>query len=168
MKTLLLVALLFFPSLALTNTDLSSAELPYADSVLIEKSRRMMYLVSNGKKYRKYKISLGDNPVGHKQQEGDERTPEGHYVIDYRNPNSRYHLSLHITYPNKKDKAFAKKMGVSPGGDIFIHGLPNGMGLMPGAFENRDWTDGCIAVNNDEIKEIWALVKNGTPIEIRP
>ena len=138
------------------------------DAVLVEKANRKMYLISDGRKYREYNISLGDNPIGHKQQEGDQRTPEGNYIIDYRNPNSRYHLSLHINYPNEQDKASAKRRGVSPGGDIFIHGLPNGLGFIPSAFSGKDWTDGCIAVNNKEIEEIWALVKNGTPIEIRP
>lgn len=141
---------------------------PTADAVLVEKSKRKMYLIHDGQKYKEYSISLGDNPIGHKQEEGDEKTPEGEYVIDYRNPNSRYHLSLHISYPNKQDKKSAEKRGVSPGGDIFIHGLPNGTGLFPFAFKNRDWTDGCIAVSNDEIKEIWRLVKNGTPIKILP
>lgn len=162
MKKLLISLLLFVPIFALANT-----ENPNIDSVLVEKAKRKMYLISGGVTYREYSISLGDNPIGHKQQEGDQKTPEGKYTIDYRNPNSRYHLSLHITYPNKDDKKTAKEMGVSPGGDIFIHGLPNGIGWMPAAFEGRDWTDGCIAVTNAEIKEIWALVKNGTPIEIR-
>ena len=143
-------------------------KLPFADKVLVDKSDRKMWLIANGKKYREYSISLGDNPIGHKQQEGDEKTPEGNYTIDFRNPNSRYHLSLHIDYPNTEDKARAKARGVSPGGDIFIHGLPNGLSWTPAAFQGRDWTDGCIAVNNDEIKELWALIKNGTPIEITP
>lgn len=147
---------------------LANTALPIADKVLVEKSERKMYLIKAGVKYQEYEISLGDEPIGHKQQEGDERTPEGNYVIDYRNPNSSYHLSLHITYPNTQDKEKAKSMGVSPGGDIFIHGLPNGMGFLPLAFKGRDWTDGCIAITNSEIKQFWELVKNGTPIEIRP
>lgn len=163
MKNILQFIILLLPLAAFSNN-----ELPLADSVLVEKAKRKMYLISEGKQYREYEISLGDSPVGHKQQEGDEKTPEGKYIIDYRNPESSYHLSLHITYPRKEDKENAKKLGVNPGGDIFIHGLPNGMGFMPSAFKGRDWADGCIAVNNEEIKEIWKLVKNGTPIEILP
>ena len=142
--------------------------LPHADKVLVDKSERKLWLIHDGKRYREYRISLGDNPKGHKRQEGDERTPEGKYVLDYRNPKSRYHLSIHINYPNSADKASAKRRGVSPGGDIFIHGLPNGMGWGKSYFKGVDWTDGCIAVTNKEIEEIWALVKNGTPIEILP
>ena len=143
-------------------------EPPLADKVLVDKSERKMWLIHNGKRYREYDISLGDNPKGHKQQEGDERTPEGKYVLDYRNPKSRYHLSIHINYPNDADKASARRRGVSPGGDIFIHGLPNGMGWGKAYFKGVDWTDGCIAVSNKEMEEIWKLVKNGTPIEILP
>lgn len=161
-KAILFVALLF-PLVALAEPDL-----PTADKVLVDKSERAMWLISHGKRYREYKISLGDNPIGHKQQQGDERTPEGNYVIDYRNPQSSYHLSLHITYPDKQDRDNARKKGVNPGGDIFIHGLPNGYDNMPLLFTGRDWTDGCIAVTSTEIEEIWRLVKNGTPIEIIP
>ncbi len=146
----------------------ANSDSPIADSVLIEKAKRKMYLIHNDKSFREYDISLGDSPVGHKQQQGDEKTPEGNYLIDFRNPDSHYHLSLHINYPSKTDKANARRLGVNPGGDIFIHGLPNGMGLLPVLFKGRDWTDGCIAVSNSEIEEIWKLVKNGTPIEIRP
>ena len=110
-------------------------------------------------------IQLGDAPVGHKQFQGDERTPEGRYTIDYGNPHSAYHLSLHISYPDAAAKAFAASNGRSPGGDIFIHGQPNelAMGRMPG-----DWTDGCIALSNKEIEALWRAVGDGTPIEIRP
>jgi len=135
---------------------------------LTSQNAKWWWLLQGGTRYKEYEISLGDNPIGHKQQQGDERTPEGQYIIDYRNPDSSYHLSLHITYPDAQDIAHAKTLGVSPGGEIFIHGLPNGMGALGAGFKNRDWTDGCIAVNNREIEEIWNLVKNGTPIEIRP
>ncbi|MDH5325211.1 MAG: L,D-transpeptidase family protein [Gammaproteobacteria bacterium] len=138
------------------------------DKVLVLKAERKMFLLHKNQRLKEYSISLGDDPIGHKQQQGDERTPEGHYIIDYRNPQSRYHLSLHINYPNAADKQRARQKGVNPGGDIFIHGLPNGMGLLSSAFKHSDWTDGCIAVTNEEIEEIWRLVKNGTPIEIRP
>lgn len=140
--------------------------LPLADSILVDKSARKMWLINAGEKYREYNISLGDEPRGHKQQEGDERTPEGLYVIDYRNPESRFHLSLHISYPRDEDTQSARRRGVSPGGDIFIHGLPNHTLTQPEEFRGEDWTDGCIAVDNREIEEIWALVRDGTPIEI--
>lgn len=139
-----------------------------ADYVKVFKAERKMVLLHNGKTIKQYQISLGDNPLGHKQQQGDERTPEGIYTIDYRNPKSSYHLSLHINYPNQEDKRSAAKRGVNPGGDIFIHGLPNGMSALRRMFIGRDWTDGCIAVNNDEIEEIWRMVKDGTRIEILP
>ena len=162
---LLLIAMSLLLSTAL---GASTQTVQKADEVLVLKSKRLMYLLHKGKIVKEYQISLGDNPKGHKQQEGDERTPEGRYVIDYRNPKSSYHLSLHINYPNRADKAAARKRGVSPGGQIFIHGLPNGMAGTPWLFKGRDWTDGCIAVTSDEIEEIWKLVDNGTPIEIKP
>jgi len=163
MKNSLLAFLLIasFPVIAESSTV-------HVDKVLVKKADRKMYLVKDGKTYREYTISLGDNPEGHKQQQGDERTPEGKYTIDYRNPKSAYHLSLHISYPNEKDRASARKKQVNPGGDIFIHGLPNGFSALGVAFRRTDWTDGCIAVTNAEIEEIWKLVKNGTPIEIVP
>lgn len=137
------------------------------DSVRVEKAaRRLLLLDRHGRALRIYSgIQLGDAPVGHKQFEGDERTPEGRYLIDHGNPASAYHLSLHISYPDARDRAFAESCGRSPGGQIFIHGQPNALsaGRMVG-----DWTDGCIALSNAEIEELWALVGDGTPIEIRP
>jgi murein L,D-transpeptidase YafK len=111
---------------------------------------------------RIYRVALGRDPAGHKQQEGDGRTPEGNYTIDRRNPNSRYHLSLRISYPNAADRARAAELGVEPGGDIMIHGLKDGQP------RNDDWTQGCIAVTDSEMDEIWALVPEGTPIRIDP
>jgi murein L,D-transpeptidase YafK len=139
----------------------------HADRIVVEKAARRMHLQRAGATLKSYRIALGRNPVGHKQQEGDSRTPEGTYIIDTRNPQNRFHLSLRVSYPNAADRRSAVARRVSPGGDIFIHGLPNGT---PEAalFAGRDWTDGCIAVTNAEIREIWAMVKDGTPIEIRP
>lgn len=136
-----------------------------ADFVLVDKSDRTLWLYGNGVEMRRYTgLQFGDAPQGHKQFEGDEKTPEGRYVIDYRNPNSRYHLSLHISYPNTADRAFARQFNRSPGGEIFIHGQPNGYaGRVHG-----DWTDGCIALSNAEIEDLWRLVPDGTVIEIRP
>ena len=135
------------------------------DFVQVDKNGRTLTLYGAGQPLRTYRdIQLGDAPGGHKRFQGDERTPEGRYVIDYRNPNSRYHLSLHISYPDARDRAHAQARGRSPGGDIFIHGQPNGF---PGRVTG-DWTDGCIAVSNPEIEDMWALVPDGTPIEILP
>lgn len=161
MKLLIAFLVLQFATLAW-----GEIESPKADSVLVDKSERKMWLIIQGQKFREYDIALGDNPSGHKEREGDERTPEGRYVIDYRNPQSSYHLSLHIDYPRQKDREKAASQGVSPGGNIFIHGLPNGMKLMPDNMKGVDWTNGCIAVNNQEIEEIWSLVADGTPIDI--
>jgi len=167
-NSIIKVFLIYFTIFIFCGIANAEKSLPFADKVLVKKHDRMMFLIKNGKPYREYHISLGDSPVGHKTQEGDERTPEGIYIIDYRNPKSSYTLSLHINYPNSLDKSKAKKRGVSPGGQIFIHGSPNGMSLTEVALTKMDWTDGCIAVTNDEIRELWKLVKNGTPIEILP
>lgn len=136
------------------------------DFVLVDKSDRTLTLMSGDRLLKTYSgIQLGGAPLGHKQFEGDRRTPEGRYVIDYRNPNSAYHLSLHISYPNAQDAAYARSRGRSPGGEIFIHGQPNWMtsGRAPG-----DWTDGCIALSDAQIEEVWSAVPDGTPIEIDP
>ena len=139
-----------------------------ANRVVVEKSRRVLSLYSGDTLLKNYKIALGSNPKGHKQQQGDSRTPEGEYVIDYRNPQSSYHLSLHVSYPNKEDKKRAAERGVSPGGDIFIHGLAPKFARVGAIHTALDWTDGCIAVSNKEIEELWRAVPDGTPIEIRP
>jgi tetratricopeptide (TPR) repeat protein len=139
-----------------------------ADKILIEKKERRLTLFSKGKVLKTYKIALGGNPDGPKERQGDNKTPEGTYVIDSRNKDSRHHISLHISYPNEKDKKRAKELGVSPGGDIMIHGIKNGFSWA-GDFQTRvDWTKGCIAVTDEEIEEINSLVPNGTIVEIRP
>lgn len=137
-----------------------------ATLIRVDKSERRLDLIRDGETIRSYTISLGASPEGHKAEEGDERTPEGRYLIDWRNPNSIAHLSLHISYPNADDIARAEAAGRSPGGNIMIHGLPNGWGLLGALHRYLDWTDGCIAVTNKEIQETWSLVPNGTPIEI--
>jgi murein L,D-transpeptidase YafK len=143
-------------------------EIGKADYIRVDKSERRMTLERDGEVIATYKVALGRNPDGHKQQEGDMRTPEGRYTIDWRNPQSKYHLSLHVSYPNKADKERAKEAGVSPGGDIMIHGQPNGMAFAAGLTQTRDWTHGCIAVTNAQMDEIWKAVPDGTPIEILP
>ena len=140
--------------------------LPPIERLVVEKSARRMLVYADGRVVHTFEhIQLGAAPVGPKRIQGDERTPEGTYTIDYGNPHSAYHLSLHISYPDAAAKAFAARAGRSPGGDIFIHGQPNdlSLGRVPG-----DWTDGCIALSNEEIEALWQSVGDGTPIEIRP
>ncbi|HYN44938.1 MAG TPA: L,D-transpeptidase family protein [Candidatus Limnocylindrales bacterium] len=139
-----------------------------ADKVLIEKKERRLTLLSKGEVIKTYKIALGGNPVGPKERQGDNKTPEGTYIIDSRNRDSVYHLSLHISYPNEKDKMRAKGLGVSPGGDIMIHGIKNGLTWVGASHAEVDWTKGCIAVTDEEMEEIYKLVPNGTITEIRP
>ncbi len=139
-----------------------------ADKVLIEKKERRLTLLSKGEVIKTYKIALGGNPVGPKERQGDNKTPEGTYIIDSRNRDSGYHLSLHISYPNEKDKIRAKELGVSPGGDIMIHGIKNGLSWVGASHAEVDWTKGCIAVTDEEMEEIYKLVPNGTIVEIRP
>lgn len=136
-----------------------------ADQVVVDKTARTIALYADGALMHTIAgIQLGDAPVGHKRFQGDERTPEGRYLIDYGNPQSAYTLSLHISYPNDADRAYARGSGRSPGGAIFIHGQPNGwVGRVAG-----DWTDGCIAVSNEEIELLWRTVPDGTPIDILP
>lgn len=152
---------------ALASSAPGLANEPVADFVLVDKSDRTLTLYAVGQPIRTITgVQLGDAPVGHKQFEGDERTPEGRYTIHTRNPRSAYRLSLRIDYPNATDRALAESYGLSPGGDIFIHGQPNRMPVderMEG-----DWTDGCIAVSNAEIALLWDAIEDGTPIEIRP
>ena len=138
------------------------------DRILIEKSARRLMLLSQGEVLKTYKIALGGNPVGPKERQGDNKTPEGTYVIDGRNGDSRFYLSLHISYPNERDKKRAKELGVSPGGDIMIHGIKNGSSWVGDAHAKVDWTNGCIAVTNEEIEEIAKLAPDGTIVEILP
>ena len=136
------------------------------DRLLVDKSDRVLIAFAGNREVVRYTgIRFGDAPTGHKQFEGDERTPEGRYTINGRNPASAYHLSLRISYPNAADPAYAKARGRSPGGDIFIHGQPN---AWPGPAIAHDWTDGCIALSNAEIKQLWDIVPDGIPITIRP
>lgn len=136
------------------------------DRVFVDKSDRILKLMSDGEVIRSYRMALGGSPSGHKQQEGDQRTPVGVYTLDYKNEDSIAYRSIHISYPNATDKAYAKKLGVSAGGNIMIHGQMNGFGYLVLFNQRRDWTDGCIAVANDEMDEIMAAVTLGIPIEI--
>jgi len=142
--------------------------LDQADVVIVTKSERKLVLMKSGKVLKTYSVALGGSPTGAKERQGDHRTPEGTYVLDSRNAQSRFYKSIHISYPNAEDRARAVRLRVSPGGEVFIHGLPNGYGSIDAAHRLSNWTDGCIAVTNSEMDEIWALVPNGTPIEIKP
>jgi len=153
-------------ALALASSAAAQDAVP-VDLVRVDKSERTLTLYAAGQPVRTYAgIQLGDEPVGPKHFQGDERTPEGRHTIDYGNPGSAYHLSLHISYPDAADRAYARARGRSPGGDIFIHGQPNDWPA--GSRVAGDWTDGCIALSNAEIEELWSLVGDGAAIEIVP
>jgi murein L,D-transpeptidase YafK len=141
-----------------------------ADEVLVKKSQRRLYLMRDGKPFRTYRVALGFEPDGHKQREGDGRTPEGRYLLDWRNPNSRFTKAINISYPNAQDRARAAARGERPGGAIMIHGEPRRRSdpALAELIRYEDWTEGCIAVSNLAMDEIWRYTPNGTPIEIRP
>ncbi len=139
-----------------------------ADKVVVLKAERRLVLLRTGKVLGSFSIALGRDPVGAKVQAEDGRTPEGLYVLDWRNPRSRFYRSMHISYPSTADRERARRLGVSPGGDIMIHGLPTGLGGLDADHAKWDWTEGCIAVTNAQMDEIWARVGDGTPIEILP
>lgn len=138
-----------------------------ADAIVVYKSQRKLVLLQSGKILKEYSIVLGGSPIGAKKEEGDQKTPEGAYTIDYRKPNSSFHLALHVSYPNQQNKSEAAARGVSPGGFIMVHGMRNGLGFLGRLHRFVDWTNGCIAVTNAEIEEISRVVSDGTPIDIR-
>lgn len=148
--------------------DALAASTPAVDKVLVVKSERRLHLQRSGETIRSYRISLGKQPKGAKEREGDLKTPEGFYWIDWRKPSEKYQLSLHISYPNARDLARAKAAGVPPGGMIMIHGTPLDEEYPEWFFHTLDWTEGCIAMKNDDMREVWSLVRDGTLIEIRP
>lgn len=157
MRKILIILIILFPSL--------SFGIEKADSVLVVKSESKLYLMKNGKKYKKYHVTFGANPKGHKLQEGDERTPEGKYILDYKKADNAFYKSIHISYPNEQDRKKAK--GVNPGGAIMIHGQKSGFGWLYFISRFINWTDGCIAVSNKAMDEIWKSVDVGTPIVIK-
>ena len=147
---------------------MQASEFPVADRVVIEKGARQLHLMQDGKAFRTFKIALGIRPEGDKKQEGDFKTPEGKYTLDRRNPNSEYFLSIHVSYPNSADRREAAKLGVNPGGAIMIHGQPNSPSRSEAYYRTQDWTNGCIAVSNSDMIDIWLMTSENTPIEIRP
>ncbi len=157
-----------FLLLIVISSILSAEQHVKADRIVIEKAKRKMILLHNNIVIREYEIALGRDPISKKSIKGDNKTPEGIYVIDKRNAKSLYHLSLHISYPDKEDLEVAKQNKIDPGGDIMIHGIRNGFGWIGRFHKLIDWTKGCIAVTNSEIEEIWNLAPNGTTVEIKP
>ena len=143
-------------------------DLPAVDRILIVKSTRTLTLESHGKAVKTYKVALGGQPVGPKQIQGDHKTPEGMYSVDAKNPHSQFYMALHLSYPNPTDRVRARKLGASPGGDVEIHGLGKAYGWIGARHRLSNWTDGCVAVTNEEIEEIFKLVAVGTAVELKP
>ena len=157
-----LIALLVSPSVG------AASEFPVADKVIIEKGERKLYLMKDGEAFRTFDIALGIRPEGDKEYEGDFRTPEGSYMLDARNPNSEFFLSIHISYPDPADIRAARAKGLDPGGAIMIHGQPNVPTRSEAYYRTQDWTNGCIAVSNSDMIDIWLMTDHMTPIEILP
>jgi len=147
---------------------LQAGEFPVADTIVVDKTARKLYLMQGGEAFRTFDIALGIVPEGDKTQEGDFRTPEGRYILDTRNPNSEFFLSIHISYPNQQDRRQARRDGVAPGGAIMIHGQPNEPNKSETYYRTQDWTNGCIALSNSDMIDVWLMTGANTPIEIRP
>lgn len=154
--------------LLLLTLSLHCMALEKADLVVINKSQHKLFLFKKGKALNSFHVVFGDQPKGHKQQEGDERTPEGKYILDFKKANSAYHRAIHISYPSQADIKHAKKLGLNPGGMIMIHGQKNGYENFESITQQNNWTDGCIALTNSDMDAVWAAVDAGTPIEIKP
>jgi murein L,D-transpeptidase YafK len=148
--------------------NLGAEDQAKADLVVVYKGERVLQLKQKGRVLKSFPIALGREPIGTKLQEGDGRTPEGVYTLDWRNPNSQFYRSIHVSYPRVGEAEQAMRWGVSPGGQIMLHGLPNNFAADRMGYPRRDWTEGCIALTNDAIDEIWARVEDGTTIIIYP
>ena len=162
---LLIAGLLAF---ALSAPTAATGEFPVADLVIVNKADRELHLLKNGEVFRTFPIALGMRPRGDKQAEGDFRTPEGRYTLDLRNPDSEYFLSIRVSYPDASDRREAALAGVDPGGQIMIHGQPNIPTKSEAYYRTQDWTNGCIAVSNSDMIDIWLMTGENTPIEITP
>jgi murein L,D-transpeptidase YafK len=145
-----------------------ASDFPIADKVVVEKANRKLHLLKGGVAIRSFDIALGIRPVGDKEREGDFKTPEGNYLLDARNPDSEYFLAIHVSYPDSRDLAEARNKGVDPGGAIMIHGQPNDPTRSEAYYRTQDWTNGCIAVSNSDMIDIWLMTAENTPIEILP
>lgn len=163
-----LMSPLLLAGLLLGGLPSNAGEFPVADAVVVEKEARKLHLIIDGRPFRTFDIALGIRPVGDKKREGDFRTPEGKYRLDARNPNSDYFLSIHVSYPSARDVAEARELGVAPGGAIMIHGQPNEPNKSETYYKTQDWTNGCIAVSNSDMIDIWLMTSENTPIEILP
>ena len=161
-------SLVIFCVVLLSAGNVLAADFPVADRVVVEKAARKLHLMIDGKPFRTFRIALGIRPIGDKEEEGDFRTPEGTYLLDVRNPNSEYFLSIHISYPDGQDFRQARERGLDPGGAIMIHGQPNNPTRSETYYHTQDWTNGCIAVSNSDMIDIWLMTADNTPIEIRP
>lgn len=159
---------MFIFALLLAPALLTADDFPQADAVLIDKSDRKLHLISDGEVFRTFPIALGIRPEGDKQKEGDFKTPEGRYLLDMRNPNSDFFLSIHVSYPDAGDRREASRLGVEPGGAIMIHGQPNVPSRSEAYYQTQDWTNGCIALSNSDMIDVWLMTGDNTPIEIRP
>lgn len=146
----------------------TASDFPVADKIVVEKGSRKLHLIKNGELFRTFDIALGLDPEGDKEEEGDQKTPVGYYMLDGRNPDSDYFLSIHISYPNSSDRVAARKKGLSPGGQIMIHGQPNEPTYSAAYYAREDWTNGCIAVSNSDMIDIWLMTPDSVPIEILP
>lgn len=152
-----------FPLMASNNNPLGKVDL-----VVVTKSESSMVLMRDGKELKRYRIAMGDNPKGHKFKEGDQRTPQGRYILDYKKSDSAFYRSIHISYPNEEDQLRASALGIKPGGMIMIHGQNPNSNMTPEEAQRYNWTNGCIAVTNKEMDELWLSIDEGTPIEIWP
>lgn len=146
----------------------AAGDFPMADKVVVEKENRKLHLLRNGEIFRTFEVALGVAPIGTKEREGDQKTPEGRYLLDDRNPNSDFFLSIHISYPSSADRSNARRNGYDPGGAIMIHGQPNVPTYSTAYYRQEDWTNGCIAVSNSDMIDIWLMTGNDVPIEILP
>lgn len=151
-----------------SNTPSAETNLNKIDGIKVVKHERQLYLLSNGSIVSHYPVVLGTNPIGHKQREGDGRTPEGSYVLDRKNKSSQFYRSIHLSYPNAQDIKYANENHVQPGSDIMLHGQRNGFGWLSSIMQRFDWTAGCIALSNEDLDKIWVQINEGTPIIIEP
>jgi murein L,D-transpeptidase YafK len=155
-------------SAIMTNARAIDTDFPLADMVVVEKENRKLHLMRGGKPFRTFDIALGMYPIGDKLREGDQKTPEGMYWLDMRNPDSDFFLSIHVSYPNTTDRRAAQSLGLNPGGQIMIHGQPNSPTYSEAYYAKEDWTNGCIALSNSDMIDIWLMTPNRVQIEIRP
>ena len=167
-KIRLRALIMLLPVFGLAAPPAAASDFPVADKVVVEKANRKLHLMRDGQSFRSFDIALGVAPEGDKEMEGDQKTPEGSYSLDARNPDSDYFLSIHISYPNTSERAEARNKGIDPGGAIMIHGQPNIPNYSAAYYRMEDWTNGCIAVSNSDMIDIWLMTPNDIPIEILP